>query len=135
MIKTNKKRIIILVIVFLALIVGLTAAYLLLAPKPVEGSKTIQVEVILADESSKTHTIQTDAPYLRGALDERNLISGEESEFGLFVKTVDGVTANDGNQEWWCVTQNGEWLATGIDQTPITDGDHFEITLTIGYDF
>ena len=52
---------------------------------------------------------------------------------GLYVTTVDGVTADDGNQEWWCFTLNGETINTGVDTTPIADGDHFEITLTTGY--
>ena len=96
------------------------------------GEKTITVEVVLPDETV-THTITTDAEYLRGALEEKSLIAGDESEYGLFVKTVAGVTADDGNQEWWCFTKGGETLFTGVDTTPITDGDKFEITLTVGY--
>ena len=70
---------------------------------------------------------------LAGALEQAALIAGEEGEYGLFVKTVDGVTANDANQEWWCFTKGGETLETGVDSTPIADGDTFEITLTQGY--
>ena len=75
----------------------------------------------------------TAVEYLRGALEQEALIAGEESDYGLFVKTVDGVTADDANQEWWCFTKGGEMLETGVDSTPIADGDTFEITLTQGY--
>ena len=46
---------------------------------------------------------------------------------------MDGVTADDANQEWWCFTKGGKMLETGVDSTPIADGDTFEITLTQGY--
>ena len=42
-------------------------------------------------------------------------------------------TADDSQQQWWCFTKGGEMLETGVDTTPIADGDAFEITLTEGY--
>ena len=70
---------------------------------------------------------------MRGVLEGAGLIAGDASEYGLFVKTVDGYTVDDANQEWWCFTKGGEQVNTGVDTTPIADGDHFEITLTVGY--
>ena len=96
-------------------------------------AKTIAVEVVHKDESKKQLEISTDEEYLRGALEQENLIAGEESDYGLFVKTVDGETVDDGNQEWWCFTKDGEMLNTGVDSTPIADGEHYEITFTVGY--
>ena len=96
------------------------------------GEKTITVEIILPDETV-THTITTEAEYLRGALEEKSLVAGEESQFGLFVKTVAGVTVDESKQEWWNFTKAGEALFTGVDTTPIADGDKFEITFTVGY--
>lgn len=98
------------------------------------GAKTITVDVVVAPDDVRTYTIKTNELYLRGALEDEGLVSGDESEFGLFIKTVDGVTANEANQEWWCVTKGGEWVLTGVDETPIADGDRFEITLMVGYD-
>ena len=57
-----------------------------------------------------------------------------QSAYGLYILTADGETADEDNQEWWCITQGGEQLNTGADQTPIADGDRFELTLTVGYD-
>lgn len=101
-------------------------------PETTQGAKTIAVEIIKPD-SSRTVDINTDAEYLRGALEEKGLVQGEESEYGLFVKTVDGLTADDNKQEWWCFTKSGGQLDTGVDTTPIEDGDKFEITLKTGY--
>lgn len=129
----SKKKIAILSAVVVVLLAVFAMVYQSLKPVTTVGEKNIVVEVVLVDESSKEFEINTDAEFLRQALEEYNLIEGEESEYGLFVKTVDGVTANDANQEWWCFTADGESVMTGVDQTPINDGDHFEITLTVGY--
>ncbi|MDF2587008.1 MAG: hypothetical protein K0S41_849 [Anaerocolumna sp.] len=127
------KKIALSLIAFVAVIAVMFVLYNQFKPKAVEGSKKIVAEVIQTDGSSKSFDIQTDAEFLRQALEEINLISGSESDYGLMVTTVDGVTANDANQEWWCFTLNGQALNTGVDSTPINDGDHYEITLTVGY--
>ena len=48
--------------------------------------------------------------------------------------TVTVVHKDDANQEWWCFTKGGESVNTGVDSTPVADGDAFEITFTVGYD-
>lgn len=96
-------------------------------------AKTITVKVVHKDGSEKELSVETDADNLRGALEPDGIIAGEESEYGLFVKTVDGETADDANQEWWCVTKGGEMLNTGVDDTKIADGETYEFTLTVGY--
>ena len=101
-------------------------------PETVQGAKTIAVEIVKPD-SSRTVEINTDAEYLRGALEEKKLIQGEELQYGLFVKTVDGLTVDDSKQEWWYFTKSGQAINTGVDTTPIEDGDKFEITLKTGY--
>ena len=98
------------------------------------GAKTITVEIIVEGAETVTKTIRTEAEYLRGALEqEEGLLAGEESQYGLFVKTVNGITVDDAKQQWWCFTKGGEDLFTGVDTTPIADGDKFEITLKTGY--
>lgn len=132
--KKSKKKIIIAsaaaALVFIGVIV---AAYILWYPKPVQGEKHITVEIVFADNQTKSIPIDTSAQFLRGALDEQKLIAGDEGEYGLFVKTVDGITADAGKEQWWCFTKGGGSLATSVDQTPIADGDAFEITLKTGY--
>ena len=43
---------------------------------------------------------------------------------------VDGVEADDSKSQWWCITKDGEQVNTGVDATPIEDGDHYELTLS-----
>lgn len=118
-------------IAFIAVI--MLVAYQMFKPETTKGSKKIVVEVIIPDKENQEFTINTDAEYLRQALDEINLIKGTEGDYGLFISEVNGRVVDSSKQEWWCLTKNGEEVFTGVDQTPITDGDHYEFTLTVGY--
>lgn len=99
-----------------------------------ETEKNIKVDVVLADGTSKTFEITTTADNLGDALVEEKLVEGEDSQYGLYIKTVDGVTVDESKEEWWCLTKNGgETVNTGVDSTEISDGDKFELTLKVGY--
>ena len=131
----NKKPIV-AVAVLLVLVIGAIAAWFLLRPAaPAEqgGSIHIVAEVTHGDGSVKEFAIATDAANLRGALEQEDLIQGDESQYGLYVKTVDGETADESLQQWWCFSRGGEMLMTGVDDTPIADGEHYEIVLTTGW--
>lgn len=127
------RNIIIAVAVLLVLVVGALLVWNHFKPVAQVGAKSIVLEVVHGDETSKEFKIQTDAENLRGALEQESLIEGSDSEYGLFVETVDGETANMDNQEWWCFTKGGETLMTGVDDTMIADGEHYEATFTVGW--
>jgi len=115
------------------IVVVMLIAYNQFKPQGEKGSKEIVVEVVIPEEETKEFTLHTDAEFLRQALEEETLITGSESEYGLFITEVNGRVVDDTKQEWWCVTKDGEDVFTGVDATPISDGEHYEITLTIGY--
>ena len=129
--KTTK--ILIALVVLAALIAGALALYSAYMPQGVEGGKHIDGAVIHAYGSTKYFSIDTDSENLRVALEQENLIEGEDSSYGLYVTTVDGESADDSQQQWWCFTKDGEMLPTGVDDTMIQDGDHYEITFTTGW--
>jgi hypothetical protein len=132
--KTVSNRKTILIAAALVVLAGIFAGvYFASRPTAQKGAKTVTVSIVNEKKSSRTLTIQTDAGYLRGALEQEKLIAGEESAYGLFVKTVDGYTADDAAKEWWRFTKGGADLTTGVDVTPIADGDSFAITLMTGY--
>ena len=120
----NKKtrNIIIAVAVLLVLVIGALVIYNANKPAAQEGGKKLTVTVVHGDGSTKDFAIATDAENLRAALEEQSLIEGTESEYGLYVLTVDGETADEGAQQWWCFTKGGEMLMTGVDDTMIADG-------------
>lgn len=95
-----------------------------------EGAKTIKVEVI-ADEKSVTFTIKTDAQTLGEALLAHTLVEGEEGQFGLYIKKVNGMLADyDVDGTYWGLTKDGEYVMSGADTTDIADGEHYELTKT-----
>lgn len=97
-------------------------------PEPVSGEKTISVQVTYQGET-ETFTVTTEAEMLGDALLEQEIIQGDEGEYGLFVHTVNGHFADADNNEYWVFTKSGEWVTTGVDTTPILDGDSFEFFL------
>ena len=105
-----------------------------LAPKGEAGDKTVSIQVVHADGSTKDFTLDTREAYLGPALVEGGVVEDNQGAYGLYILTADGETADEGNQEWWKVTKEGQRVDTGADTTPIADGDKFELTLTVGYD-
>ena len=119
----------------LLLIFCIAAGILFHANKPetTTGEKKIDIIVIHADKTENKFTYQTDAEYLVDVLLENKLAEGEQSSYGLFIQTVDGETADDSKQQWWCITKGGEQVNSGADTLPVADGDQFELTLMEGY--
>ncbi len=131
----NKKTLTILIAVVAVLAIAFGVIYIVTKPGTSAGSKTVTIDVVVDGQVEKTFTEKTDAEYLGELLLDRKIAEGSTSDYGLFITTVNGRTADDANQEWWCITKSGEMVMTGADTTPIADGDHFELTLTVGYDF
>ncbi len=120
----------------LCLLLALSLAMGLLAGCRDEGAaspgekKTITLTVVHRDGAEKDFTIETAQDMLGAALLDEKLIEGEDSQYGLFVTTVDGEAADAGKHEFWSLTAAGEMLNTGVDSTPIADGEKFELTLS-----
>lgn len=130
--KKNAKIIIavIAIVVVIALFLGV---YLTTRPETTQGSKTITVEVIHSDNSSKTFTYHTDEEYLGPALLAEGLITGEDSTYGLQIQTVDGEEASwDKDHAYWALYVGEEYGTTGVDSTPVNDGDIFKLVYTRG---
>ena len=91
------------------------------------GSKTVMVEVKAGDDSV-TFTIKTDKETLGEALMEHSLIDGEQGAYGLYIKKVNGITADyDIDKSYWGFYKNGEYMMTGVDATKISNGEHYEL--------
>lgn len=129
----EKKKVIIAVVALIAAVCVFAGIYFAFGrPETSVGSKTVTIEVVAPDYSN-TYKIKTDAEFLGDALKEEGIIEGEESQYGLFITSVDSIKADDSKQQWWCITKGGADVMTGVDVTPIADGDTFELTLKEGY--
>ncbi len=100
--------------------------------KEEKTEKNFTVKVIWG-ENEKEISILTNEKYLGEALKKENIIKGEQGQYGLFVKSVNGIGANAEKEQWWCFTKGDEPIMTGVDMIEITDGDLFKITLKEGY--
>lgn len=95
-----------------------------------KGSKTVKV-VVEAEEKKITFTIHTDETILGDALLAHELVEGEDGDFGLYIKKVNGMLADyDVDQTYWGFYQNGEYMMTGVDTTEFADGDQYELVRT-----
>ncbi len=95
-----------------------------------EGAKTVVVEV-KADEQIVTFTINTDKKTVGDALLEHDLIDGDESEYGLYVKVVNGITADyDVDKSYWAFYVNGEYASSGVDTTEIDESAKYQLAYT-----
>ena len=130
--RSSKGLIIGLIILVAACIAGLFL-YQTWMPKGVKGTKTVMVKVSHSDQSTNEFKYQTEEAYLGEVLKNEGLVEGEDGPYGLFITSVDNEKADDSKQQWWCLTKGGEQVNTSADQTPIEDGDVFELTLTEGY--
>lgn len=92
-----------------------------------KGAKTVSVEV-KAEEQSVIFTIKTDENTVGAALIEHELISGEEGPFGLYIKVVNGITADyDVDKSYWAFYIDGEYAMSGVDTTEITEGTKYQL--------
>lgn len=87
------------------------------------GSKTIILTVDDGTNVTKVFTVLTDEEKVGKALLDLGLISGEEGAFGLYVKTVDGVTMDYETQGlYWALYEGDKYASAGIDSLDVTDG-------------
>ena len=130
----SKKTLIAGLAALVVLISVLAVIFIKFREKPVEGSKSITIEVGDKEGESKAYELKTDAEYLRQAMEEAEglTFSGAESDYGMMVDTVNDLTADyptDG--AYWSFYVNGEYCNYGIDTQPVADGDAFSIVYTI----
>ena len=88
-----------------------------------DGDTAFSLEIVHASGESKTLTVCTDAETVGAALLALGVIAGEDSSYGLYVKTVDGETLDyDTDGKYWAFYVDGVYAAVGVDQTAAEDG-------------
>ncbi len=91
-----------------------------------EGDTSFTFTVTDADGNESSYEIHTDKTTVGEALLELGLIDGEDSEYGLYVKTVNGITVDyDTDGKYWAFYIDGEYASTGVDSTDITEGSTY----------
>lgn len=91
-----------------------------------DGATVFPFEVTLPDGTKTVYEIHTDKPTVGEALLALGLIAGEQGDYGLYVKTVDGVTLDyNRDGKYWAFYIDGEYAMSGVDVTPITAGETY----------
>ncbi len=87
-----------------------------------EGEKEFCVEVVGADKAKTSFAIHTDASTIGEALLKLELIDGEQGPYGLYVKTVNGITLDyNKDKMYWAFYIDGEYATKGVDETEIDE--------------
>lgn len=95
-----------------------------------EGAHSFTLEITDADGKTITATINTDEETVGAALLKLNIVQGEDSEYGLYVKTVNGITADyDKDRTYWSFYIDGEYAQTGVDMTAVNDGSTYKLAI------
>ncbi len=93
-----------------------------------EGSRQFYLTVTDGDGNQYDYSVNTDAETVGEALLELGLIAGDETEYGLFVKEVNGFVADyDTDGTYWAFYIDGEYAMTGVDQTEISEGSTYTL--------
>lgn len=91
-----------------------------------EGETEFDFLVVDREGEETWFEIHTDKEIVGEALQDVGLIEGEEGDYGLFVKTVNGISADyDKDGVYWAFYINDEYAAEGVDSTKITEGDTY----------
>ena len=95
-----------------------------------DGDKTVVVKV-KADDESVTFTIKTDEATVGAALIEHDLVDGEQGDYGLYIKSVNGITADyDKDKAYWAFYVDGEYATSGVDTTEIDEKAEYSLEYT-----
>lgn len=88
-----------------------------------EGETMFPFSVVDLNGNETSFEIHTDKETVGDALLDLKLIDGENGQYGLYVKSVNGITADyDIDKTYWAFYINGEYAMTGVDSTRIEDG-------------
>ena len=93
-----------------------------------EGAKSFPLTIVDKEGNAITITVNTDKEMVGEALTELGIVEGTMGEYGLYMTHVNGIPAiweEDGY--YWSFYINDEYAMTGVDQTPIAEGESYKL--------
>ena len=88
-----------------------------------EGDTEFIFKVVTKSGEEKTFTVRTDKTIVGEALQDAGLIEGEDAQYGLYVKVVDGERVEwDTDGKYWAFYVDGVYAVKGVDSTEIEAG-------------
>lgn len=93
-----------------------------------EGANSFPLVIVDKEGNTITVTVNTDAETVGAALQNVGLLEGTQGDYGLYISAVNGIRAvyeEDGS--YWAFYINDKYAMTGVDQTPITEGETYTL--------
>ena len=95
-----------------------------------EGETMFTFTVVDEKGDEMEFEIHTDKKTVGEALLDVGLIAGEEGEYGLFVKTVNGITVDyEEDGAYWAFYIGDEYATTGVNATDIEEGASYSFKI------
>lgn len=110
------------VLLVLAMVLGMVACG---AKEPTGKGEEVSFTFVVVDPDgvSTTFEITTEEETVGAALIAEGLIEGEEGPYGLYVKTVNGVTVTyEEDGKYWAFYEGDVYASAGVELTPIEPG-------------
>lgn len=140
--KSSKKIFLVLMVLCVAaLAVAMLMATGIIGGKTAPGSESAVVKngdvvgrgavafpfVIVDGEGNETAlTVKTDKKMVGEALLDEKIVEGEMGDYGLYVKKVNGITADyNVDQTYWAFYIDGAYAVSGVDVTEIQPGSTY----------
>lgn len=104
-------------------------------PTPMgEGKNLFLLSVVDGNQQETLLEIHTDENLLGSALQKLDLIGGDDGPYGLYITSVNGITARyEEDGSWWClyIRENGSddyvMATTGVDAAELTEGRSYRL--------
>lgn len=94
------------------------------------GNKQFNFTAVDGNNTEYKFIINTDKTYVGEALDELNLLEGNEGDFGLYVNKVNGIYAQyEVTGTYWAFYIDGAYASVGIDMAEITENTAYEMKI------
>ncbi len=88
-----------------------------------EGAVSFIFTVTDGEGKESIFEVRTDRETVGEALLDTGILAGEAGDFGLYVKSVNGITADyEVNGTYWAFYINGEYAMSGVDTTDVEAG-------------
>ena len=98
-------------------------------------AEAVSFKVIVTDLEGNETTFEytSSASNVGEVLVAEGLVVGHDADYGLYIDSVNGIAADwDNDQTYWAFYINGEYAMTGVDQTPIADGETYTLAVEAG---
>lgn len=113
----------------LALLMLFASVFVIASCKKDDGEEvSFTLVVVHLDGTEKSFDITTERAYLADALVDEGIVSGEDSQYGLYITTVDGEYHKfEDDGKYWALYVGDEMASTGASSLEISEGATYKL--------